>query len=670
MKNKKGFTLVEIIICIVLILLIGGSFFAITLNNKKQKEEKIFEVTRKLQEAAGVYLAINKEIDDTIEQNIYNGGSGYVIPIKTLLDEGFISEKYITTLESNGQKISDDAYMLAALFSGDTTMCDNTHGVITIQPNYDPEHNTEPYYLCNFTTEKKYVYYDLDGGKFNDGTEQVQLYNKNTKVPIESGGKVTKASDGRYEYSFVGWYDDEECTTPTSIDSDNKFELTSNKVIYACYKKDKIETEVNIKVLKEAIKIHADLSKHAVSQEFYNNASTSDKSKLVVENGLYTYYNESGDNHIYNYYRGAVNNNYVKLGKDQNNNDILWRIVWIRDDNRLKLVLDKTIPLTVKNKNNETVILNAEDKIMHFAKVINCENDAFNKCYKFYVLNPNCEIDYPKRQRIYNCEINSDNIISDFSFMFSDNQSQSQLVKAYDEILIYWYDNKFKLENKDNIIISDNNFCYDAMKKSGDLNEINYYNNNFECYDGDKDNPKMSSAYSSKVGLLNYAEIVRAGISMKNISNKSDNYLLSNSNNITLAQVYKTYSDGSYDCANAEGNSTYKLECRLKRILWYNVNNGILTTDTIKEEIYKETWNMRLNAKETGEYGEYINIANAWTRSRSGLDFRAENIVTYRIDTYNITTSDLKPVIVIDLSKVNLSDSAGTIDDPFTLINK
>lgn len=89
MKSKKAFTLIEVIISISLIVIIGISttiLFVKKTNNKKEKE--IEKVTQVLQNAASIYLSVNKDDNVSILENIQNGGSGYVIPIKTLLKEG------------------------------------------------------------------------------------------------------------------------------------------------------------------------------------------------------------------------------------------------------------------------------------------------------------------------------------------------------------------------------------------------------------------------------------------------------------------------------------------------------------------------------------------------------------------------------------------------------
>lgn len=157
MKNNKGFTIIEVIICLCLIILISGTMTAVVLTKNKNNKKHIQEVTKKIQEAASVYLSINKDNNNSIEQNIYNGGTGYVIPLKTLINEGYITESYINTLKKYGQDVDKDKdYMLAGVFS-ETNMCNNGESTITIEASYQLENDKDEYYLCNFTT-KNYMY--------------------------------------------------------------------------------------------------------------------------------------------------------------------------------------------------------------------------------------------------------------------------------------------------------------------------------------------------------------------------------------------------------------------------------------------------------------------------------------------------------------------------------
>ena len=66
MKNK-GFTLVEIIVCLVLITLIGTiSVISINSSNKKEKEEKLISTVTN---AANVYYSMNNDLKQKLKDN-------------------------------------------------------------------------------------------------------------------------------------------------------------------------------------------------------------------------------------------------------------------------------------------------------------------------------------------------------------------------------------------------------------------------------------------------------------------------------------------------------------------------------------------------------------------------------------------------------------------------
>lgn len=689
--NKKGFTLIEIIISLTLIILIAGSITFAVLNNKNKKEEKINEITRKIQEAASVYLSINKEIDDSIEKNIYNGGSGYVIPFKTLINEGYISEDYITTLESNGQKISNDAYMLAALFSGDTTMCDNTQGVISIEPNYDPEHNTEPYYLCNFTTEKTYVYYDLDGGNFKDGTEQVQLYNKNSKVTIESGTKVKKARDDSYEYSFVGWYDDKDFTIPTRVDGENKFELTSNKVIYAKYQKTPIERKLTINELLKNASTTNNFTKSAVSQEWCDNHPGYDSDKIVCnENGIFIDQNKT-NNIMYYYYRGAVENNYVNLaGK-------LWRILWVNSNKKAKLILDDSINLKVKNLDGNFVELGKDSTILNIniADIKNRPTDTsiFDSSYKIsrnysivqrndqtktilgsFLDCSNSNVDCTDTSgNLYNFRgeylyenlnktnyvhhdvtgWNADNISSLSPYNTTINEISDLLAKdsTFDEIVPnntwYYYNNDY------------DNYKSIYYKKNGwscNWNASYCLNLNFPTsYDIDANSYNKINYNTGKIGFINYHELRMAGLTTTKVEN-SDNFLVKDNNsNFIIAEYY------------------FNKNSDINTLEWYYVNgtNANISNFKILEHLSDGIPNIlvrsydqhkTLDSCDTYKYGKCTSSGH-----NDGTLLLGGHASDY-INLYNYSANTIRPVIEINLDKYTFSDTEGTKSNPYLLV--
>ena len=133
--KKRGFTLVEIIICISLIALIGtGSFFGVKLINDKIKISKLEQITDKAIEAAQVYLETNKEASN----ELYSNTNGVSIPLQLLVNEGLLN------IDNTDLKFSDlkDEYVVTFLGgSGSSENCEQ----ITSSASWA---NDKPLYLC------------------------------------------------------------------------------------------------------------------------------------------------------------------------------------------------------------------------------------------------------------------------------------------------------------------------------------------------------------------------------------------------------------------------------------------------------------------------------------------------------------------------------------------
>ncbi len=70
------------------------------------------------------------------------------------------------------------------------------------------------------------------------------------------------------------------------------------------------------------------------------NETTPDFSKIATTNeGLFKAQDDLGTSY---YFRGAVNNNWVKFGKDSSNKDIYWRIIRINGDGSIRMIYSGT----------------------------------------------------------------------------------------------------------------------------------------------------------------------------------------------------------------------------------------------------------------------------------------------------------------------------------------
>src|SRR5574344_1974069 len=92
MKNRKGFTMVEIIVSITLFAFIGLSVgISLTNINKKREYNSETEVVNKIKSAADVYLSTNK-----VEMNkLYTTKAYLTINISELQTAGLLSTNII-----------------------------------------------------------------------------------------------------------------------------------------------------------------------------------------------------------------------------------------------------------------------------------------------------------------------------------------------------------------------------------------------------------------------------------------------------------------------------------------------------------------------------------------------------------------------------------------------
>ena len=80
--------------------------------------------------------------------------------------------------------------------------------------------------------------------------------------------------------------------------------------------------------------------------------STPTFSKVATTNeGMFAANDNQGTSY---YFRGAVNNNWIKYGKDSSNNDIYWRIIRINGDNSIRMIYSGTTAPTSTTKTTLT----------------------------------------------------------------------------------------------------------------------------------------------------------------------------------------------------------------------------------------------------------------------------------------------------------------------------
>ena len=406
--------------------------------------------------------------------------------------------------------------------------------------------------------------------------------------------------------------------------------IAKDKDIFLC---DNLKSNVNILDLHKNTKMKVSLNKFAVSKEFYDSVADANKDSYLTyqENGPFTYYNES-TKVIYTYYRGAVDNNYVKLGQDSEGNDLYWRILWVSDNNKMKLVLDNEVPLYIPNKYGQPLLMTSNDNV-----ITNFHSYKAPFDFSFFKYNE----EEQESSKIFS--VND----ADFLNAFIDLGKSNVYNTFYNTANIKWY-NTTDLKSYE-YLIKTNNFCYSDCYEDNGLTERYLQSNNFECVRGmDDDTPickYTGNNVSSPVGFLTYGDVVRSGLSGKTSLNllNSGNFLINSKSSFIT-------SDKSY--ANLYGTDT-------EYSYYYYSINGIdssYTTDEIWGTGYKYTLkNIDTNSTLIDKY-------------RSGSSSSAYRNFIMKKSIFIGTA--LKPVIVIDTTNIKLSDALGTKESPYEIIVK
>lgn len=570
MKNKKGFTLIEIIISISLIAVISTITIIGINNNKNKNSEHLKSLHNKILEAATVFMSIEKDKNgNSYDAALNMGAKGVKIPVNFLVENGYVDKNTIK----------------------------------------------EVYKLDKLDDTKNYFILAVNGG-----------------------------SEDNQDYCDVG-----EITLSLSW-------MDENKPVYLCknYKKYTETKEVinNIQEVQNNVRLRTNLDKIAISEDYYNSLSEDVKNDYVKdENGLFTLYDSNVDK-IYTYYRGSVNNNYLKLGKDSSNNDLIWRIVWMNEDNISKLVLNSEIPLQLTKKNGEIYHVKKDDHVVYFSKA-----------QGYYALNPEIiKTEETKYDIYYTIRYNSENLLEKYSKetdVFSLDIDINKYENIYFNQMLSWYNStNLKEYEEDEIIETNNNFCKNDRYE--DSTPFFKYNpsNTFACVfnndNGKKDSYiKSSLFYSSPVGFLTYGDAVRAGVG-KSIDSGNlvlgNNYLLNDEVNSYPLVDYKQ----EYEYINKSNGEISKYKS-----IYYINSTGLNGENFYKinrdnPDVKKNSKYLLCNEKNDCVY----NTAVKNTGKDGGI----------KSDTYFLANS-IKPAIIINLTDKKLNGD-GTTENPFLVVDK
>ena len=307
--NKKGFTLIEIIICLTLIVMIGG-LSLIGLN--KNASSKIVDINNVIEQAADVYLSVNKDM-----RNLLNTNGYLTLPITKFIDTGLLKkddidienltktakdgEDYNKVLIKSSEKTNNDLGFeiiypwtpnrASILFNdyfyyeNSNTFNDCKKGLNNELRYFDENYNVTLLNIDDLTitcdkniergkqTSLNYEVKDNNTGKVYNGTRNVCNYKKRTISPSPNS-EITNHNETYFSKNdSVSFY-----VTPTSEGADcddltnqNPFTLSEdtfkndpgstekiiNESIDIKFNGDKIESkEVNLIFDKEAPKIN------------------------------------------------------------------------------------------------------------------------------------------------------------------------------------------------------------------------------------------------------------------------------------------------------------------------------------------------------------------------------------------------------------------------------
>ena len=122
MKNKNGFTLVEIIVVILLITGISTSIFIVNINNtRKNNNLRLEKLHNQILEAANVFITTEKDESGENYNNAINmGAKGVQIPISFLVNNGYIDEKTVNEVYKLDDLDNSKNYFVLAANGGET----------------------------------------------------------------------------------------------------------------------------------------------------------------------------------------------------------------------------------------------------------------------------------------------------------------------------------------------------------------------------------------------------------------------------------------------------------------------------------------------------------------------------------------------------------------------
>ena len=223
--NKKGFTIIEIIVCISILTIISTITITVSFLNGKQDEIK--KATNNILNAAEIYVNVSKDENgiNYIKQ-IENGKGGVKIPINELVSNGYVKKEdanIIYNKYKNTKKLKDDEdyYILLADGSYNKTdyyFCENNEYMLEASWFID---SNKTLYLCNnkssYNEETNTIFDKVisSNGNIEVLNSPIELENYNIALKSQISGSYaisyTSKQNGLFQSNILGeensfWY--------------------------------------------------------------------------------------------------------------------------------------------------------------------------------------------------------------------------------------------------------------------------------------------------------------------------------------------------------------------------------------------------------------------------------------------------------------------------------
>ena len=535
-KKKINNKIILIVVISVMIILIGSTLAYLIISNKGSENEFITMDNIDIEYVDGSSIG-NNDLQLPINENeVLEHAPKHEFSVRNNNNKEVYLSFKITDLKID-EEISNDPYLRYSLYHNDEKI------TVGSFDSYDKD-KKELVMLSNYKQEE-------------NSTEDYQLYIYIKDNRDNQNHFLNKSINGKIK---IEGYDKELPTLAKAILGEN-----------------------NQNVITDT----PDFSKAAVSQEYYDTLTESTdpkKSQVTVENGLYQDTDSDGKTY---YFRGHVENNYVKIpGLKWDNTDdyhkkgedMLFRIVRINGDGTIRIVANGSIGKSEFNKDhyseeyvgytyktrigyeigeksNESIrnILSTDsyyfsDEVTVDRKnggytlvnpVLHTGEECFNNkelCEGKYTLFSDSTDKYSILYQITTIESPSNIKYNAYQFngkvvLDSNSKNIDSTIKTY---LDNWYKENMKEYDK---ILTSTKYCNDtttfSINNTGTLH-YGIYNRfstpSFICPNTDK---LYGGEYDLKIGLLSVDELTFAGAE-KNIHNSSY-YLNGNTNDMWLS---------------------------------------------------------------------------------------------------------------------------------------